>query len=109
MKQNTIIDSWSLTPQRCVDALEYCRKEKFQLIFASQSLKDIFDRKIAIIAEGKEFLPEYYELAEQIEGINLDDFRNAGVIQKDYGFKDQRGEGEPIDYIKKDDKWQIEK
>lgn len=103
-KQIVIIDSWSLTPQKCAIA-----NAKYSLMFASQSLKDIFDRKIAIIAEGKEFLPEYYELAEQIEGINLDDFRNAGVIQKDYGFKDQRGEGEPIDYIKKDDKWQIEK
>lgn len=97
--QKVIIDSWSLTPKKCLIA-----KEKYGLIFALQSHKDIFDRKIKVIEEGKEFLPEYYELAEQIKGINLDDFRNGNVIQKDYGFKDQRNEPF-INYIKKEGKW----
>ncbi|MHA1225104.1 MAG: hypothetical protein ACTSR2_01090 [Candidatus Hodarchaeales archaeon] len=98
-----VVDSYSLTPKECYLIYQKAQKGKVQIILTQYHM-EIFERKIKAYQEGKEFLPEYYEFANQIENVSLDDFRNGGVIQKSFGFRDQRGE-KVIDYIKKNGKY----
>lgn len=101
--KDIIVDSWSLTPLGCVSILLRLLKSGTKASFTSEDAKNQWIKKIDCIMNGKEFLPEYYSFAKQFN-LSLDVFRNCDIIQKDFGFRDQRGD-KTIDYIKKDNEW----
>lgn len=98
-KDMIVVDSFSLLPNQCWEIYEKSKKGEHKIVVL-QANKEIMERKLKAVQMGFEFLPEYYDFAEKMK-ISLDEFRNFGIIQKDFGFKDQRTD-EPVNYIKAD-------
>lgn len=103
-KPALMMDTYSQLPKDIFEQVKKSETGEIQIILVGEESQKMGQRKLNAYNMGFEFLPEYYEFAEQLN-IPLAEFRNFNYIQKDFGFRKQKEGEKTIDYEKLDRVW----